>query len=77
MTHSKTGRNDKCHCGSGKKFKQCCQAKTQARGASPMLLAALAGILLAAVFLIISNVRHGSSAPAAGKVWSAEHGHYH
>ena len=27
-THSKTGRNDLCPCGSGKKFKKCCALKT-------------------------------------------------
>ena len=26
---TKTGRNDPCHCGSGKKYKQCCLAKEQ------------------------------------------------
>lgn len=77
MTHTKTGRNDKCHCGSGKKFKQCCEAKAQGRGASPMLLIALAGILAAVIFAVISAARHGSTTPASGKVWSAEHGHYH
>lgn len=25
ITHSKTGRNDPCPCGSGKKYKKCCQ----------------------------------------------------
>lgn len=28
--HPKLGRNDPCHCGSGRKFKQCCQGKTEA-----------------------------------------------
>jgi hypothetical protein len=26
------GRNDPCPCGSGKKFKKCCEAKTQRKG---------------------------------------------
>ena len=26
----KTGRNDPCHCGSGKKYKKCCLAKDDA-----------------------------------------------
>lgn len=25
------GRNDPCHCGSGKKYKKCCEAKDQAK----------------------------------------------
>jgi hypothetical protein len=28
---SKLGRNDPCHCGSGKKYKQCCLAKDEAK----------------------------------------------
>jgi thioredoxin-like negative regulator of GroEL len=31
MASSKTGRNDPCPCGSGKKYKLCCQNKTQAQ----------------------------------------------
>ena len=27
---AKAGRNDPCHCGSGKKYKKCCQPKEQA-----------------------------------------------
>lgn len=27
---TKTGRNDPCHCGSGKKYKRCCQEKDEA-----------------------------------------------
>ena len=27
---AKPGRNDPCHCGSGKKYKKCCQPKEQA-----------------------------------------------
>lgn len=26
MTHLKIGRNESCHCGSGKKYKRCCLA---------------------------------------------------
>ena len=28
--HADLGRNDPCHCGSGKKYKKCCMAKDQA-----------------------------------------------
>lgn len=79
MRHNRTGRNEKCGCGSGKKFKQCCAAKTQgADRMSRILLIALAGIIAAAIFFGISAARHdNSAAPAAGQIWSAEHGHYH
>ncbi|MDD5627618.1 MAG: SEC-C metal-binding domain-containing protein [Elusimicrobia bacterium] len=28
--HARIGRNDPCHCGSGKKYKKCCAAKDEA-----------------------------------------------
>src|SRR6187551_2951721 len=33
------GRNDPCHCGSGKKYKHCCLAEEQRRSESPEQLA--------------------------------------
>ncbi len=30
MTKTKIGRNDPCHCGSGQKYKRCCQEKDEA-----------------------------------------------
>lgn len=77
MAQNKVGRNDKCPCGSGGKFKQCCGAKGTDR-TSPLLILAIAGILAAAIFFAISASRHdASTTAAAGRVWSAEHGHYH
>ncbi len=29
--HSHLGRNEPCHCGSGRKYKQCCLAKDEAK----------------------------------------------
>lgn len=67
----RTGRNDACPCGSGKKFKQCCALKKNQ--VSPVLVAVLLAAILA-VFFIVSNVRQSSD---SGQVWSPEHGHYH
>ena len=78
MTHTKTGRNEKCHCGSSKKFKQCCGGKAPGDHTWRILLVGLIGILAAAIFFVISAALHDSStAPADGRVWSADHGHYH
>lgn len=79
MTQPKPGRNEKCHCGSGKKFKQCCARKAEGGGLSwQLMLVAVAGVLIAVVYFAITAARHDqSSTPAAGRVWSAEHGHYH
>ena len=79
MATPKTGRNDKCHCGSGKKFKQCCGTKAPGSALSwQLLLVGVAGVMVAVIFFAISAARHdNSSTPAAGRVWSTEHGHYH
>ena len=69
---ARTGRNDPCPCGSGKKFKHCHATKTDQW--SPMLLAVLIVGAVLAVILIVSSVRQSSG---SGRVWSAEHGHYH
>ena len=35
---AKTGRNDLCPCGSGRKFKKCCESKTSSRRQSRVLI---------------------------------------
>ncbi len=76
----KVGRNDPCPCGSGRKYKNCCEGKTAAKDALyskglPILL----GAVLVSVVVLIGAAFY-SSAPTdarAGRVWSAEHGHWH
>jgi hypothetical protein len=79
--HTKPGRNDLCACGSGKKRKHCCEGKTanqpwtwSARLFAVLVAAAVVGALAAGV---LSYGESSSMAPAAGMVWSPEHGHYH
>jgi hypothetical protein len=67
------GRNDPCPCGSGKKFKQCCESKKNRM--SPALIALLIAGVVLAVVITVSNARQSST--GGGRVWSAEHGHYH
>ena len=69
---SRTGRNDPCPCGSGKKFKHCHATKQDQR--SPLLIGLLVAGAILAVIVIASSVRQSST---SGRVWSAEHGHYH
>ncbi|MEQ8302685.1 MAG: SEC-C metal-binding domain-containing protein [Cyclobacteriaceae bacterium] len=89
----KIGRNDLCHCGSGKKYKNChMNNETSGRGMNKAFI--LIGILLALLavgaigFYTNSNntpAAQGGFAPAPapegeappGKVWSYEHGHWH
>jgi hypothetical protein len=67
------GRNETCPCGSGKKFKHCCESKASTVS-SRVILALVACAIVVAIIAGISNAR-SDSAPRG--VWSPEHGHYH
>ncbi|MBI2188779.1 MAG: SEC-C domain-containing protein [Acidobacteria bacterium] len=73
---AKPGRNDLCPCGSGRKYKKCCEAKerSQANGRMLMILVG-AGVLAAVLVGIVSFSSERASGPT--RVWSTEHGHYH
>ena len=72
------GRNDTCPCGSGKKYKKCCELKQQSKRGNTLLLVVV-GLLMAA------GVAAGITAFTSDRghigqrqgVWSPEHGHYH
>ncbi len=83
----KIGRNELCHCGSGKKYKNCHQQMDSHKESRNKTL--IIGVLIA-IFVILSVLglfyrsqttgTAGASAPGnapEGKVWSAEHGHWH
>lgn len=76
---AQSGRNDKCPCGSGKKFKQCCANKAQSSWSGRIMTGLVLVVLLGAVFAGITAITsdQGSSSPMPGQVWSPEHGHYH
>ncbi|MEX2401120.1 MAG: SEC-C metal-binding domain-containing protein [Rhodothermales bacterium] len=75
-------RNDPCPCGSGLKYKHCCEGKTKwtdnslIMGAGVAILVVL-GIILAS--MAFSNLGDQGGAPDCppGQVWSAAHGHCH
>ena len=73
---SKPGRNDKCTCGSGRKFKKCCESKTPSRTQSRLLAIAVGAALVAAVAAGIASFNNDASSSSV-RVWSPEHGHYH
>lgn len=73
----KAGRNDLCPCGSGKKFKRCCEARQQKNRLSTVMMVLVAAALLGGVAFAVSSLGEGSSTPAPGRVWSQEHGHWH
>jgi len=73
----KIGANERCPCGSGKKYKRCCGAKrSQTSFRERGLLILLAAMLVAGLVLVAVNITNRDEAPP-GKVWSPEHGHYH
>lgn len=70
----KTGRNDDCPCGSGRKYKRCCGARRQSKGRL-MWLAVGVGIAAAMLIAVASFTADRDEGPR--RVWSPEHGHYH
>ena len=77
-TMAKTGRNDLCPCGSGKKYKKCHEASERGSSLarSRFLLIAVGGGVIAAIAAgIISMTTTPTS--TAGRTWDPAHGHFH
>ena len=72
------GRNDTCPCGSGKKYKKCCELKQQNKPGNTLLLIVVGLLMLAGVAAGITafTTERGHMGQRQG-VWSPEHGHYH
>lgn len=74
-------RNAKCSCGSGKKYKLCHGARVEKeRKRTSSVTVTLAMIAIAAFILVGVFTAWSSNGPAEagdGRVWSAEHGHWH
>ena len=74
----KTGRNEPCPCGSGDKYKYCCEGKAPWYKESKWTGILIILFLLGAGALVWSELSHeGSNTNAQGQVWSPEHNHYH
>ncbi|HUF47322.1 MAG TPA: SEC-C metal-binding domain-containing protein [Vicinamibacterales bacterium] len=70
------GRNDPCPCGSGRKYKQCHQASAgKMTPKSKALLALLVAVSAMGLYSAFSSASDQADQP--GRVWSAEHGHWH
>jgi hypothetical protein len=75
---TQAGRNDLCPCGSGRKFKRCCEGKDRRRGTNLVWMVAVVGAMVGALLLGLASLRDDSvPASTAGRVWSPEHGHWH
>ncbi len=81
---TKVGRNDRCPCGSGKKYKHCCEGKAgRLSAAGWVTIAALVLAVGVLVYFLVNAAQNDGSGSArrrpcpAGQVWSAQHGHCH
>ena len=73
------GRNEPCPCGSGRKYKKCCQGKRKTWSVGTVILAVLFGLIavVGAYALWMGITSSQPPASASRRVWSPEHGHYH
>jgi hypothetical protein len=72
---SKTGRNEICSCGSGKKFKRCHGLTNESSRKGRVLMIAVGLGVAAAVVAGVAAFTMESASSV--RVWSAAHGHYH
>ena len=76
---SKVGRNDPCPCGSGKKFKQCCERKSGSLSSTTWI--AIVGVALVTLAVLVMSFRTDTASTSAacppGQVWSVDHSHCH
>src|SRR5262245_35485698 len=72
---AKTGRNDLCSCGSGKKFKKCHGVKTTSDRQGKMLMIVVGGALIAALAAVAAQMT--TERGRGTRVWDPAHGHYH
>jgi hypothetical protein len=73
---AKTGRNDPCPCGSGKKYKNCHESRTSTSQSSRILLIVVGAAVLAALAAGVASFT-GDRQAARTRVWDPVHGHYH
>ena len=73
---AKTGRNEPCPCGSGKKFKNCHEGKTSSARSSRVLMVVVGAAMLAAIAAGVASFT-GERRAAGARVWDPVHGHYH
>jgi hypothetical protein len=75
----KIGRNDPCTCGSGKKYKQCCERKAieKSNAFTKWAFVIFGGLLLIGALAMASSMVNNEGPVAPGRVWSPEHQHWH
>src|SRR5688572_3113305 len=73
---AKPGRNDACPCGSGRKYKKCCEAKTSSARSSRVLMLVVGASVVAAIAVAVASFTSERGASSV-RVWDPAHGHYH
>ena len=82
-TASKVGRNERCPCGSGKKYKACCGKKKGGTREMSILEWVIVTLVVVAIAVVLASVFKSSGVDATarrcppGQSWSAAHGHCH
>lgn len=71
-------RNEPCHCGSGKKYKNCCLDKDQSKISSNLGVIGLVLVVILGVWLLVANFSSGGGQNCPeGTTWSQAHSHCH
>ncbi|SHE55262.1 SEC-C motif-containing protein [Fodinibius roseus] len=72
-------RNDPCHCGSGKKYKNCCLDKNDSPLKSNLQIAGLAVAVIIGLLILGMTLFGGEDTPDCppGSNWSVTHQHCH
>ncbi|MEX0662945.1 MAG: SEC-C metal-binding domain-containing protein [Balneolaceae bacterium] len=76
---NKPNRNDPCSCGSGKKYKNCCQNKDDSQMSSKIGIIAVAVAIVLGLIIVGMSISGGerSSECPPGTNWSSAHNHCH
>lgn len=76
---NKPDRNDLCHCGSGKKYKNCCIDKDPSTLTSKFGIAGLVLAIILGVWFLGTALSDGEDHPdcPTGTTWSEAHQHCH
>ncbi len=72
-------RNDPCHCGSGRKYKNCCLEKDNSTFSSKLGVVGLVIAVILGIWFLGSALSGGDNVPdcPAGQTWSETHQHCH
>lgn len=76
---STPGRNDPCHCGSGRKYKNCCYDQDHSGVTSTMGMVGIAVAIIVALLIAgiaLSGGEDSQDCPP-GTTWSETHQHCH